>query len=74
VRRNAIVGGSADRYPPDNFFPASLDQVGFTGAQPSNVRLAASSKFKGAGTDKRDLGANVEALPTLGPVGTAGVR
>jgi len=74
VRRNAIVGGSADRYPPDNFFPASLQQIGFIGAQPSNVRLAASSTFKGAGTDKRDLGADVEALHTLGPVGTSGSR
>ena len=65
VRRNAIVGGSADRYPADNFFPASLDQVGFVGAQASNVRLAASSPYKRAGTDKRDLGADVEALHPL---------
>jgi hypothetical protein len=73
VRGNAIVGGSADRYPPDNFFPASLQHIGFIGAQPSNVRLAASSPFKGAGTDKRDLGADVEALHPLA-VGTAGSR
>jgi hypothetical protein len=74
VRRNAIVGGSADRYPPDNFFPASIEQVGFVGSQPSNVRLAATSTFKRAGTDKLDLGADVDALHTLGAVGTSGVR
>src|SRR5438034_10832974 len=29
VSRNVIVGGHALAYPPDNFFPVSLDQVGF---------------------------------------------
>src|SRR5205823_407236 len=29
VRRNVIVGGKAERYPADNFFPASLDRIGF---------------------------------------------
>ncbi len=74
VRRNAFVGGSADRYPADNFFPASLAQIGFAGPQPSTVRLGASSTFKRAGTDKRDLGADVEAIHHLGPVGTTGSR
>src|SRR5262249_52124501 len=31
-RRNAIVGGSADKYPADNFFPSSLDRIGFVAA------------------------------------------
>ena len=74
VRRNAIVGGSAERYPSDNFFPASLEQVGFVGSQASNVRLTEMSPYRRAGTDKRDLGADVEALHPLGPVGTSGVR
>jgi hypothetical protein len=74
VRRNVIVGGNADRYPGDNFFPASLKQVGFIGSQASNVRLSASSPYKRAGTDKRDLGADADALHPLGPVGTSGTR
>ena len=74
VRRNAIVGGSADRYPRDNFFPASLAKIGFAGPQASNVGLAASSTFKRAGTDSRDLGADIDALRQLAPVGTSGSR
>ena len=73
-RRNAIVGGNAERYPADNVFPASLEQIGFVGAQASNVRLNASSPLKNAGTDKRDIGADVEALHLLSSVGTSGVR
>jgi len=62
VRRNAIVGGSAAEYPADNFFPASIDQVGFVGLQSMNFRLAASSAYKHASTDRRDLGADIDAL------------
>jgi len=74
VRRNAIVGGGSDRYPSDNLFPASLDQLHFVDARASNVRLAASSTLKRAGTDKRDIGADLDALGQLGPVGTSGSR
>jgi hypothetical protein len=66
VRRNAIVGGHADRYPSDNFFPASLDQIGFIGPEGGNYRLAASSSFKHAATDRHDLGADVEAIALAG--------
>ncbi|MBI4487317.1 MAG: hypothetical protein HY655_15040 [Acidobacteria bacterium] len=62
VRRNVIVGGRPDAYPPDNFFPKSLDQVGFIGPHGGNYRLAASSSFKRAATDGRDLGANLETV------------
>jgi len=74
VRRNAVVGGSAERYPPDNFFPRSLEQVGFAGLRAGNVRLSASSELKRAGTDRRDIGADVDAIRSLGPVATSGSR
>jgi hypothetical protein len=74
VRRNAIVGGSADRYPADNLFPGSLDQLRFVDVRSSNVRLAASSRLKRAGTDKRDIGADIDALGQLAAVGTSGSR
>jgi hypothetical protein len=74
VRRNAIVGGSVDRYPRDNFFPASLAKIGFAGLQSSNVGLAASSTFKRAGTDNRDVGADIDALPQFSAVATSGSR
>jgi hypothetical protein len=65
VRRNVIVGGSSTEYPPDNFFPASLDQVGFVGPQALNFRLAPTSSYKHASTDRRDLGADLDAMRAL---------
>jgi hypothetical protein len=64
VRRNVIVGGSPDRYPPDNFFPSSIDRVGFAGLSARNYRLSASSSYKRAATDGRDVGADVELIAT----------
>src|SRR5262245_4184769 len=74
VRRNAFVGGSADRYPADNFFPASLKQVGFVGLPTADLHLSATSPFKRAGTDKRDLGADMDSVYQVGPVATSGGR
>lgn len=62
VRRNVIVGGSPDRYPPDNFFPPSLEQAGLRNFQGGNYRLMASSAYRRAGTDGLDLGSDVDAL------------
>jgi hypothetical protein len=63
VRRNAIVGGRSDIYPADNFFPNSIEQVGFAGASRGNYRLNPSSSLRRAATDGRDLGANIETIP-----------
>ena len=49
------MGGSADKYPADNLFPASLDQVGFVAARARNFHLAPSSPLKHAGTDRREV-------------------
>jgi hypothetical protein len=62
VRRNVIVGGQPDRYPAGNFFPASIEQVGFVSLQDGDYRLVASSSYKRAGTDGRPIGANLDAL------------
>jgi hypothetical protein len=65
VRKNVIVGGKAESYPPDNFFPSSVDQVGFAGHRAGNVRLSPSSRYARAGTDRRDVGADMDALRQL---------
>jgi hypothetical protein len=65
VRRNVIIGGSAADYPPDNFFPSSLEAVGFVGPRGMNFRLAPASTFKRASTDRRDLGADFDAMQGL---------
>ena len=56
------IGGTARNYPPRNFFPASLDAVGFVNRQQANYRLAASSRYKRAGTAGSDPGVDFEAL------------
>jgi hypothetical protein len=56
--KNAITAGSASSYPAGNFFPSSISDVGFVNPASGNYALAASSPFKGAGTDGQDLGAS----------------
>jgi hypothetical protein len=62
VKRNVFVGGEHSSYPPDNFFPASLDAVGFVNLRRGDYRLARSSGYKHAGTDGRDPGADIDAV------------
>jgi hypothetical protein len=62
IRRNVIIGGVAERYPLDNFFPASADQVGFVDPRGHDYRLKPSSAFKHAATDRLDVGANAEKI------------
>jgi hypothetical protein len=61
--KNVVVGAAPSLYPANNFFPASLDKVGFVDLAGGNYRLAASSPYKNAGTDGRDIGADIDALP-----------
>ena len=64
VEANAIVGASASNHPPGNFFPPTMDAVGFVDRAVGNYRLASASPYKHAGTDDRDLGADFDALAT----------
>jgi len=68
IRRNVIAGGEASRYPADNFFPPRLDDVKFVNRAAGNYRLMASSRYKGRGTDGKDVGCDMDALmAALGP-------
>ena len=60
--KNVVAGATPSLYPADNFFPASLDKVGFVDLAGGNYRLAASSPYRKAGTDGRDIGADIDAL------------
>lgn len=62
VANNVIQGGPEMSYPPGNFFPATLADVGFVDAASGDYRLDPSSAFRRAGTDGVDLGADVDAL------------
>jgi hypothetical protein len=55
-RRNVLVGGNAGSYPSDNFFPASVGDVGFVDAGGGNYRLSSSSPFHAMATDGSDIG------------------
>jgi hypothetical protein len=68
-RRNVIAGANPAFYPADNFFPATLDNVGFVNRAGGNYRLAPGSPYKGQGTDGKDPGADIDAVAAA----TAGV-
>lgn len=51
---------------PGNFFPPSLDAVGFVDLDGGDYRLRASSPYRKAGTEGNDLGADIEALRVSG--------
>ena len=62
VEKNVLVGGNANQYPPGNFFPSSPDAVGFTNYRQGDFRLAPSSRYRRAGSDGKDIGADLGAL------------
>lgn len=59
-------------WPTQNMFPASIEHVQFTNynnGNGGNYQLLSSSPYKNAGTDGKDLGANIVGLnQVLGPV------
>jgi hypothetical protein len=67
--KNAIIGGDPSLYPAANYFPASPSAVGFADYSEEKYPLAPSSRYRKAGTDGKDLGADVRALEAA----TAGV-
>lgn len=71
MRKNAIYGpypnvnGITEAfYPPDDYFPVSQDAVGFVNVAGGDYHLATSSSYKNAGTDRKDIGANIDAVNT----------
>jgi hypothetical protein len=61
-KKNVIAGGRSSLYPTDNFFPAAIDEARFTNDGASNYTLGASSPFKNAGTDGKNIGCDTNAL------------
>jgi hypothetical protein len=65
MRRNVIPGASSgypNYYPTDNFYPATLDAVGFVNRTGGDYHLAASSPYKNQATDGKDVGCDIDAL------------
>src|SRR5262245_26693498 len=58
IDRNVIAGGAASRYPGGNSFPTPEQFEGqFVGYANGDYRLASNSPWRGAATDRLDLGA-----------------
>jgi len=49
-------------YPPNNFNELSIGDVGFSDITNGDYELLATSPYKGAGTDGKDIGADMEAV------------
>jgi hypothetical protein len=63
IRRNVLAGGSASKYPADNFFPTVATwKAGFVNFDGGDYHLLVPNVYAGAGTDGADLGANVETV------------
>ena len=66
---NALIGPTlpGSKWPNANYFPASMAAVGFANANSGvngDYHLLSTSPYKNAGTDGKDLGADVNAIAT----------
>ncbi|MDQ6887067.1 MAG: hypothetical protein M3068_07195 [Gemmatimonadota bacterium] len=68
-QRNAILGAPARLYPAGNFYPGDPAAVGFANFAGGDYRLIPGSPYRKAGTDGKDIGADIAALDSA----TAGV-
>ena len=58
---NALQGATEGDYPTGNFFPASIDDIGFMNYVAGDYSLQANSRYKNAGTDGKDIGADINS-------------
>ncbi|MDQ6887066.1 MAG: Ig-like domain-containing protein [Gemmatimonadota bacterium] len=68
-QRNVVIGASLRLYPAGNFYPATSNDVGFANYAGGDYRLTSASPYRSAGTDGRDVGADIAAVE----LATAGV-
>lgn len=62
-KANVLAGGLAGSYPAGNFFPTvSTFEASFVDKAAGNYALIATSPYKGAGTDGRDIGIDGPAV------------
>ena len=60
---NAMQQGQS-LYPTSSFYPRNFAKYGFTDIQTGDYRLKSDSPYYRAGTDGKDIGANIEELET----------
>jgi hypothetical protein len=59
--KNAVVGATEASYPPGNYFPAAIGDVGFVDPM-NDLRLKSDSPYAKRASDGKDLGADIDAL------------
>jgi hypothetical protein len=59
---NVLVHGDCALYPPANFCPPAIGDVGFVDYAGGDYRLARGSPYRGAGTDGLDIGGDIRAI------------
>jgi hypothetical protein len=59
---NVIAGAPASTYPTGNFYPSLLSSISFINLAGGNYRLSSSSSYRNAGTDGKDIGADINAI------------
>jgi hypothetical protein len=59
---NVVAAAAASTYPTGNFYPSLLSAVSFIDLANGNYRLSSSSSYRGAGTDGKDIGADINAI------------
>lgn len=64
---NVLAGGQSPLYPTGNYFPGTLDEIGFTDRDNGNYRLSAASPFRNRGTNGRDPGVDLDELNAAQP-------
>jgi hypothetical protein len=66
MRRNVMAGGSASKYPADNFFPPTAEFASqFVNAAGGDYRLSTSSPYRSSATDGTDVGADLVRLKAV---------
>lgn len=64
-QENVLAGtpsGNQSLYPATTLFPSSMSDVGFVNYSAGDYHLTLSSSYKNAGTDGKDIGADIDAL------------
>jgi hypothetical protein len=62
IRSTIIAGPYGYLYPTGNYFPTSMDAVGFVNLAGGNYRLSSASLYRNAATDGTDVGCDIGAL------------
>ena len=60
--KNLMVAALPSENPSNNFYPTLVSQVGFVDFEGGNYSLSASSPYKNAGTDGKDIGVDFAQL------------